>query len=209
MTSIGEYAFYNCSGLTSVNIPNSVTSINYGIFKNCTNLESVNIPENVDTIDNMAFQNCKKLSQIELPDGLIYIGHDVFIGCAKLTSIYIPNSVKALGGYYGSDFEGCTRLKKIYCNISDPNSINQYTFRDIATTIYVPIGTKEAYEDYGFVTYSTFEEMDMTGVEEMKNTQNTKPIEYYNLKGQRINKPKRGIVIEKYNDSTSRKVMLK
>ena len=58
VTSIGRDAFYNCSGLTSVTIPNSVTSIGYSAFEDCTGLTSVTIPNSVSKIKNYAFYGC-------------------------------------------------------------------------------------------------------------------------------------------------------
>lgn len=104
----------------------------------------------------------------------------------------------------------CSGLTSIYCNISNPDCIAEYAFYDISSIIYVPLGTKEEYENRGFQEFrGTFVEMDMTGIKETTMKQTAKPTEYYNLKGQRINKPERGVVIVKYSDGTSKKVLVK
>ena len=64
VTSIGTYAFYRCSGLTSITIPNSVTLIDSSAFRNCSNLTSITIPSSVTLIDSSAFEGCKNLTSI-------------------------------------------------------------------------------------------------------------------------------------------------
>ncbi len=85
--SIGNYAFYDCSGLTSVKIPNSVTKIGKSAFINCSNLTSIIIGEGVLDIDCYAFRNCSSLASIVIPKSVISIGNYVFSGCSSLDSI--------------------------------------------------------------------------------------------------------------------------
>ncbi len=93
VTSIGEYAFYNCDGLTNIEIPGSVTNIGYAAFENCANLRNVTIPNSVITIGDEAFSSCSALTSITFPESLINIGEYAFNGCSGLTSVTIPNSV--------------------------------------------------------------------------------------------------------------------
>ena len=99
VTSIEGYAFYKCSGLTSVTIPESVTSIGYEAFNNCSGLKSVTIPESVTSIDTDAFSGCSSLTSITIPNSVTSIGGYAFSGCSSLTSITIPNSVTSIGRY--------------------------------------------------------------------------------------------------------------
>lgn len=85
--SIGNYAFYDCSGLTSVKIPNSVTKIGKYAFYNCTNLTSIIIGDSVSDIDCYAFSNCSSLANIVIPKSVNNIGNYVFSGCSSLESI--------------------------------------------------------------------------------------------------------------------------
>ena len=98
VTSIGDYAFYGCCGLTSVTIPNSVTSIGDGAFAYCSGLTSVTIPNSVTSIGNWAFARCSGLTSVTIPNSVTSIGGGAFRDCSGLTSVTIPNSVTSIGG---------------------------------------------------------------------------------------------------------------
>ncbi len=87
VTSIGDTAFYGCSGLTSVTIPDTVTSIGEEAFYNCTSLTSITIPDSVTIIDGYAFSGCSSLKSITIPDSVTNIGWFAFENCSSLTEI--------------------------------------------------------------------------------------------------------------------------
>ena len=116
VTSIGDYAFRNCSGLTSIEIPNSVTSIGDYAFYWCKGLTSIKISNSVTSIGGSAFYNCSGLTSIEIPNSVTSIGNNAFYWCDGLTSIEIPNSVTSIGG--GAFYE-CSSLTSIVI----PNSV--------------------------------------------------------------------------------------
>ena len=120
VTSIGDYAFYGCSGLTEVTIPNSVTTIGIEAFSGCTGLTSVTIGNSVTTIGWRAFEGCTSLTSVTIGNSVTSIGYQVFSGCTGLTEVTIPNSVTSIGS---SAFYGCTRLGKmtILCSAYDNN----------------------------------------------------------------------------------------
>ena len=87
VTSISDDTFYNCRGLTSVTIPDSVTSIGDGAFSGCTGLTSITIPDSVTSIGDYAFCDCTGLTSITIPDGVMSIGDGAFSDCTGLTEI--------------------------------------------------------------------------------------------------------------------------
>ena len=121
VTYIGDDAF-SMTALSSVVIPNSVTSIGKGTFWNCTFLSSIVIPNSVTSIGNRAFVGCKSLSNIVIPNSVTSIGNRAFEGCTSLSSIVIPDSVTDIGE---SAFSSCTSLSGIVI----PNSVKSIGYR--------------------------------------------------------------------------------
>ncbi|MBR0161138.1 MAG: leucine-rich repeat protein [Oscillospiraceae bacterium] len=93
---IPDRAFSGCSSLTSITIPDTVTSIGAYAFGSCSGLKSIEIPDGVTRIEKMTFCWCSGLSDIVIPDGVTYIGEDAFIGCTNLKSITIPDTVTGI-----------------------------------------------------------------------------------------------------------------
>lgn len=110
ISSIGSYAFYQCNGLDSISIPADVTSIGKKAFAYSYNLRSISIPEGVTAIPISAFEGCAVLSSIDLPLSLTAIGDSAFYECMSLNSISVPESVTSIGSYA---FNSCYMLFSI------------------------------------------------------------------------------------------------
>ena len=138
VTSIGESAFHNCGSLTSISIPDSVTSIGNSAFRGCSDLTSISIPDSVTSIGESAFHNCGSLTSISIPDSVTSIGNSAFRGCSDLTSINIPDSVTSIG--YAA-FYGCKSLTSISIP-SGVTSIGGSAFSGCSslTSISIPSG---------------------------------------------------------------------
>ena len=124
--SIGDRAFSCCSSLSNIVIPDSVNSIGDYAFSGCSSLSSIVIPDSVTDIGNDAFSHCSSLSNIVVSNSVISIGNGAFSGCSSLSNIVIPDSVTDIGN---GAFSGCLLLEYI----SIPKSViclNENPFSD-------------------------------------------------------------------------------
>ena len=116
VTSIGNSAFWYCTGLTNITIPNSVTSIGERAFEICTSLASITLPNSLISIKNRTFARCTSITNIIIPNSVASIGEGAFEGCTSLASITLPNSLTSITNRI---FAHCTSLT----NIIIPNSV--------------------------------------------------------------------------------------
>ena len=94
VTNIEEWAFCDCSSLTSITIPQSVTEIGRGAFSACSSLTSVTIPEGVTKIGERTFEYCSSLTSVIIPNSMTKIGEYAFLGCSNLREIILPEGVE-------------------------------------------------------------------------------------------------------------------
>ncbi|MBR5716238.1 MAG: leucine-rich repeat protein [Bacteroidales bacterium] len=146
VTKIGNAAFYNCVRLASLDLPSNLTEIGNGAFYGCDALTSIEIPSGVNIISPVLFFNCTGLTSVTIPDGVTEIGNAAFECCSSLATITIPSTVTSIGD---AAFEWCTSLTSITVEIDIPLEISAATFNNVdkaACTLYVPAGSKSAYE---------------------------------------------------------------
>ena len=97
VTSIHDVSFFNCSQLTNISIPNSVTYIGYSAFSSCTSLKSVTLPSSLSSISEALFSGCSQLTTIHIPDSVSSIQSYAFCACENLKTIRIPVTVTSIG----------------------------------------------------------------------------------------------------------------
>ena len=148
ITSIGDYAFSGCSGLTSLNLPASITDIGDGAFQWCSGLTSLNLPAGITSIGSSAFSGCSGLTSLNLPDGITTIGSNTFSSCSGLTSLNLPASITEIGF---CAFYGCSGLTSLPLP-AGITSISDNAFYDCSglTSLNLPTGITE-------IGYSAFE----------------------------------------------------
>ena len=136
LTSIGEYAF-SYTSLTSIEIPDSMTSIGNSAFSSCTSLTSIEIPDSVTSIGNSAFSGCTSLTSIEIPDSVTSIGNSAFSACTSLTRIEIPDGVTSISD---SAFFKCTSLASvIFGENSQLTNIETFAFSSCTSLLSIEI----------------------------------------------------------------------
>jgi len=145
VTSIGVDAFLG-SSVTSITIPDSVTSIGVSAFENCSSLTEITIPDSVTSIGVSAFGNCSSLTSITIPDSVTKISWMAFYGCSSLTSITIPDNVITLGDNDGDVFDGCTKLKSITAPCRFKNN-EEYSSVDNAVSSGATVTWSHVFED--------------------------------------------------------------
>ncbi len=169
-TSLGNYAFYGCSGLTSITIPDSVTSIGSSAFNGCSKLTSITIPDGVTSIGSSAFNGCSKLTSITIPDSVTSIGTSILSGCAALESISVPflgasrdastNATSVFGYFFSTEYNYCSENYGMKFTMSTgytwqgfeaKNSYNQILCYTISKSIRtVKITSAYVISDYAF-----------------------------------------------------------
>lgn len=133
---IDAYTFTNCSGLTSVTLSSSLTTIRAYSFENCSGLPNITIPSNVTTIEHAAFNNCSGLTSITIPNSVTEIGQSAFTNCQSSTEVNIGTGITEIKS---SAFSGCTGLNKITIRATTPPTLGAYVFNDTNNcNIYVP-----------------------------------------------------------------------
>ena len=135
---IGEYAFKDCSRLTSLTLPAGITSIGYAAFNGCDGLTSLTLPAGITSIGRSAFCGCDGLTSLTLPAGITSIGRSTFEGCRGLTSLTLPAGITSIGD---NAFDCCHGLT----SINLPSSITSigksaFAYCSRLTSLTLPAG---------------------------------------------------------------------
>ena len=209
ITTIGKYAFEDCTGLTSLNLPAGITSIGRRAFGGCSGLTSLTLPAGITSISDEAFYLCSGLTSLTLPAGITSIGEYAFSGCSRLTSLTLPAGITSIGEFA---FSYCSGLTSIYVYAEKVPRIGRYAFEGCASrkcTLYVPKGTYDNYRLSEFGYFENIVEFDATGIDKTTTSTDVEEVSRYSLNGQRLAVPVKGLNIVKYSDGTVRKVVVK
>ena len=167
VTNIGDYAFYDCSGIAKLTIGNSVTDIGNSAFSGCSSLTgALTIPNSVTSIGNYAFYNCYDLEKLIIGNGITEIGNGAFYGCYNLTSVYY--------------------------NTQNPIASDEYLFHHYSATLYVPKGAVDTFKaTTPWNKFNKIEEYDFGGVtdaiaDKCGEIDYTHPYEIYNFNGTKV-----------------------
>ena len=192
VTKIGANAF-QCSEITSIVIPNSVTSIAPEAFYGCKKLKTVTLSNNLKTIGHDAFSGCESLESINLPSSLTKIDEYAFQWCKSLKEITLPAKLQFLNE---GAFKECSSLTSVTNLATTPLSIYYRTFTTFGKLI-VPEGSEEAYrnmpvwKDFTIISDATME----TGIDNLPSPIAQHPSPIFALSGKRLNKASKGVNI--------------
>lgn len=225
--SIGEFVFSHCDNLVSIEVEkenpiyDSRNNCNAIIESSSNTLlfgcKTTLIPQSVRSIGNFAFVNCSEITSIDIREGIKEIGVGAFEGCSCLTSVIIPTTTTKIGG---RAFSLCYNLTQIVCKSTVPPVIPFYDPLDIYSgmafdsvdksqcTLYVPLESVEAYKSaYEWNEFNIIGGMP-TDIKSIHPYQE-EDVKYYDLNGQRILSPKKGINIFKSTAGRAYKVYVK
>lgn len=160
---IGDYAFKNCAGLKSIEIPDSLELgiISEGMFYGCTSLETIKLPDNIRKIENYAFANCKSLRSFIVPKDVTQISEGTFLNCESLSNITLGNEITAIES---SAFAGCG-LTEIQLPSGITNIGEEAFVGNKFTEIIIPSGVSKL----GVGAFSGCELLQSISVEENNN----------------------------------------
>lgn len=168
VTTIGKGAFHGCTSLHEVKLPQSVTRIEDSAFRTCTRLASITMPDHLDymgelcfaddstltaitipagisTIKQWSFYKCNRLTSIVIPEGVSTIENSAFAYCDRLQSVVLPESLESIGTWVFFDSKVLTDITVVS---TTPPTTQNNTFSTYDATLYVPVGTAEAYRQH-------------------------------------------------------------
>ena len=124
VTTLESNTFSSCTDLTSITIPSTITTIGNSAFSGCTKLVDINMPNSINALGEYAFGG-SGLRKVKLPSGISKIQSNTFKNCTSLQYVYIPASVEEIGS---GTFSGCSNLKEILCAAINSPTVNSSTF---------------------------------------------------------------------------------
>lgn len=234
LKSIGNYAFA-ISALKEITIPNSVAYIGDNCFQGCGGLEkAVILSDQITEIPNEAFADCNALHTIKLPANLERIGERAFIGTWRLGTkdgLTIPSKVREIGSeaFYKSLFDAVdivlpasltniysafegSGARVIHCYMPEPLPLSSFSFGGGGSLsnckLYVPKGCANKYRNAEVWRDFDIEEMEVTGIASVTNDSTITEVSRYDVNGQQLSVPTKGLNIVHYSNGTVKKIMV-
>ncbi len=215
---IGQFAFSNCSQMTSVELPSSITTIEWNAFEKCTGLKSITVPSNVSFVATQAFSDCTNLHEAFIDASV----HDeVFLNCVNLEFVEFGSSTNYV---LKNCFTNCPALKYISVNREIPPSTDGDFFRNMSAIyggseidysryeeviLYVPVGCIDVYRQSEYWNkFKTILEKDFSGIEDVFTDKTSPALIYYDFNGNSSNKPFKGINILLDNSNRYKKIYI-
>lgn len=208
VTTIGEYAFYYSSKLTSVIIPKSVTSIGANAFHSCKKITLFELPEALENIGMRAFTGCEAVKSFVIPNAVTSIGRYAFEKCKTLETVTIGSSVNSIGR---NAFNNCNSLTSIICLAAQcPVCENESLLSDYETVkLSVPTESVTLYQSTApWSSFANIEGIEITGIDNVKLS-NSNVNSVFNIGGMMTKGVKSGLNIIRMENGTTKKVMIK
>ena len=196
--------------IQKIEIEPGIISVGYFAFYKCSSLTSLSFPATVKYIGSSAFEDCTSLSSLSLNEGLLILEGSAFENCAALKTLSIPSTVKNISI---NAFKNCKGITDVYCYAESVPKTNKAAFDGTPTesaTLHVPANSVEAYK--ASQPWSDFKEIvalngNPDGIIGNKQSDDVKTI--YSIKGEKLQHPAKGVNIIKMKDGTTKKVFVK
>ena len=203
--------FNNCRSLTNLDLPSSLTFIGESAFNNCRSLTNLNLPSSLTFIGVSAFSDCKGLTSLTLSPNIIVVGQEAFGHCSNLSTLTIPQGLTSIARLNQYHIFSGSGLESVYVAWQTPVPAG-FFFDDFdisKCTLYVPLGTKQAYSGTEvWREFGEIKEYDVSGVGKVDNHSEAKEVSRYSLDGQRLSAPVKGLNIVRYSDGSIKKVVV-
>ncbi len=184
VVGIANDAFSRCYSVATVTLPPTLEFIGSNAFWNCYRIQELYLPEGCQTIGDWAFAYCSRLRKVVLPSSLASVGDFAFAGDNSLVSVVSPSKTP------------CNISMKVFCKSNWNEEKEDYDYEPSPATLYVPEGAKADYIDKGWNQFAAIVEDDASGIDQIvSDSQQPDEGVIYNLSGQRVTNPGKGVYI--------------
>jgi hypothetical protein len=204
---ISDGMFEGCSALKEIKLPSSCTTISYGAFKGCSSLSNIEFPSSMTSIGSEAFAHCDALDKIDLPKNLEKIWQSAFDE-SRIVELRLPESLTYIAK---NAFSNC-KIQSIYCGWNIPPTFEniwcEWNYK--YSNLYVPIGSEQKYKStYPWHQFYNITEFESSGIDDITEESSRRTSHIFNIQGQSVSSEYKGIIIIKYSDGATVKLVNK